>query len=154
MPTIWQTTYFCQTKEGSIWSENTINATIHNDSYETIIAIHNESIKSTLPLVSHAYTRKQLSCPLCVKGFSRFKQTQHLASNCPSHFQLVNNGPSVVSQSTLEVRCPLRAPGLALLYPVEVLTEGPLSCSSKTNFNALKLKVRPLPSFLFLCLDI
>lgn len=59
----------------------------------------------------------------------------------PSLFQLVNNGPSVVSQSTLVVRCPLRAQGHELLYPVEVVTEGPLSCSSKHTFNALKLKV-------------
>lgn len=59
-----------------------------------------------------------------------------------SLFQLVNNGPSVVSQSTLEVRCPLRAHGYQLLYPVELITEGPLSCSSKQPFNALKLKVK------------
>uniref|UniRef100_A0A665WPV8 Integrin subunit alpha 5 n=1 Tax=Echeneis naucrates TaxID=173247 RepID=A0A665WPV8_ECHNA len=57
-------------------------------------------------------------------------------------FQLVNNGPSVVSQSTLEVKCPLRTPSHELLYPMEVVTEGPLSCSSQTTFNALKLKVR------------
>uniref|UniRef100_A0A8D0A0P8 Integrin subunit alpha 5 n=1 Tax=Sander lucioperca TaxID=283035 RepID=A0A8D0A0P8_SANLU len=50
-------------------------------------------------------------------------------------YELVNNGPSVVSQSTLEVRCPLRAHGHELLYPVEVVTEGPLSCSSKHTFN-------------------
>uniref|UniRef100_A0A3P8VC62 Integrin subunit alpha 5 n=1 Tax=Cynoglossus semilaevis TaxID=244447 RepID=A0A3P8VC62_CYNSE len=56
-------------------------------------------------------------------------------------YELVNNGPSVVSQSTLEVRCPLRAHGHELLYPVEIITEGPLSCSSKTTVNALKLKV-------------
>uniref|UniRef100_A0A3P8VKK2 Integrin subunit alpha 5 n=1 Tax=Cynoglossus semilaevis TaxID=244447 RepID=A0A3P8VKK2_CYNSE len=59
-------------------------------------------------------------------------------------YELVNNGPSVVSQSTLEVRCPLRAHGHELLYPVEIITEGPLSCSSKTTVNALKLKVTPL----------
>ncbi|XP_040015653.1 integrin alpha-5-like [Xiphias gladius] len=58
-------------------------------------------------------------------------------------YELVNNGPSVVSQSTLEVRCPLRAHGQELLYPVEVVTEGPLSCSSKTTINALKLKIQP-----------
>lgn len=57
-------------------------------------------------------------------------------------FQLVNNGPSIVSQATLEVRCPRRAVGHMLLYPVEVVTEGPLSCSFTHTFNALKLKVR------------
>ncbi|MEQ2270015.1 hypothetical protein XENORESO_013664, partial [Xenotaenia resolanae] len=55
-------------------------------------------------------------------------------------YELVNNGPSVVSQTMLEVRCPLRAHGHALLYPVEVITVGPINCSSKTTFNALKLK--------------
>uniref|UniRef100_A0A672ZGT0 Integrin subunit alpha 5 n=1 Tax=Sphaeramia orbicularis TaxID=375764 RepID=A0A672ZGT0_9TELE len=58
-------------------------------------------------------------------------------------YELVNNGPSVISQSTVEVRCPLRAHGLELLYPVEVVTKGPLSCSSKHTFNALKLQVNP-----------
>ncbi|XP_061901299.1 integrin alpha-5-like [Entelurus aequoreus] len=58
-------------------------------------------------------------------------------------YELVNNGPSVVSQSTLEVRCPLKAHGHDLLYPVEVVTEGPLSCSSKHTLNALKLKLQP-----------
>lgn len=60
---------------------------------------------------------------------------------CP--LQLVNNGPSAFSQATLEVRCPLRAQGHPLLYPVEVVTEGPISCSSK-NLNTMKLKVRQL----------
>lgn len=55
----------------------------------------------------------------------------------------MNNGPSAFSQATLEVRCPLRAQGHPLLYPVEVVTEGPLSCSSK-HLNTLKLKVRTL----------
>lgn len=79
------------------------------------------------------------SGPLCVP--IRCLQKQHLSSNYLS-VQLVNKGPSAVSQSTIEVRCPLRAHGHELLYPVEVVTEGPLSCTSKHTFNALKLKVR------------
>lgn len=65
------------------------------------------------------------------------------ASLTKASFQLVNNGPSSFSQATLEVRCPLRAQGHPLLYPVEVVTKGPLSCSSK-NLNTMKLKVRTL----------
>ncbi|XP_036007811.1 integrin alpha-5 [Fundulus heteroclitus] len=57
-------------------------------------------------------------------------------------YELVNNGPSVVSQTTLEVRCPLSVQGHALLYPVELVTVGPLSCSSRTTFNAKKLKLQ------------
>uniref|UniRef100_A0A672FWE2 Integrin subunit alpha 5 n=1 Tax=Salarias fasciatus TaxID=181472 RepID=A0A672FWE2_SALFA len=62
-------------------------------------------------------------------------------------YELVNDGPSTVLASTLELRCPLKAHGFELLYPVQTETEGPLRCSSTTTFNALKLKVRtPLPS--------
>ncbi|XP_061640859.1 integrin alpha-5-like isoform X2 [Phyllopteryx taeniolatus] len=57
-------------------------------------------------------------------------------------YEFVNNGPSTVSQSTLEVRCPLRAQGHDLLYPVDVVTEGPLRCSSKHVLNSLKLKLQ------------
>ncbi|XP_075997303.1 integrin alpha-5-like [Genypterus blacodes] len=58
-------------------------------------------------------------------------------------YELLNNGPSVVSLSTLELRCPLRAHGNELVYPVEVVTQGPLSCSTNHTFNALKLKLLP-----------
>ncbi|KAM9409780.1 integrin alpha-5-like isoform 1-T1 [Pholidichthys leucotaenia] len=58
-------------------------------------------------------------------------------------FELVNNGPSMVSHSTLEVKCPLKAHGHELLYLLEVVTEGPLSCSSQTTLNTLKLKLHP-----------
>uniref|UniRef100_A0A672GGC8 Integrin subunit alpha 5 n=1 Tax=Salarias fasciatus TaxID=181472 RepID=A0A672GGC8_SALFA len=57
-------------------------------------------------------------------------------------YELVNDGPSTVLASTLELRCPLKAHGFELLYPVQTETEGPLRCSSTTTFNALKLKVR------------
>uniref|UniRef100_A0A7N8XMG3 Integrin alpha-5-like n=1 Tax=Mastacembelus armatus TaxID=205130 RepID=A0A7N8XMG3_9TELE len=70
-------------------------------------------------------------------------EEQDIGPELQQVYELVNNGPSVVSQSTLEVRCPLRAHGHELLYPVEVVTEGPLSCSSKTTFNVLKLKANP-----------
>uniref|UniRef100_H2M919 Uncharacterized protein n=1 Tax=Oryzias latipes TaxID=8090 RepID=H2M919_ORYLA len=39
-------------------------------------------------------------------------------------YELVNNGPSVVSQCKLEVKCLLRASGHRLLYPAEIITEG------------------------------
>ncbi|XP_037639371.1 integrin alpha-5-like [Sebastes umbrosus] len=71
------------------------------------------------------------------------REEQDVGPELQQVYELVNNGPSVVSQSTLQVRCPLRAHGHELLYPVEVVTEGPLSCSSKHTFNALKLKLQP-----------
>ncbi|CAB1315481.1 unnamed protein product [Coregonus sp. 'balchen'] len=58
-------------------------------------------------------------------------------------YELVNNGPSMISQSVLELRCPLRAQGHDLLYPLEVITQGPLYCNSNHTLNALKLKLQP-----------
>uniref|UniRef100_A0A8C5FBH8 Integrin alpha-5-like n=1 Tax=Gadus morhua TaxID=8049 RepID=A0A8C5FBH8_GADMO len=47
-----------------------------------------------------------------------------------------------ISQTSLEVSCPLRAQGHGLLYPLELQAEGPIRCSSNQTLNALKLKVR------------
>lgn len=70
-------------------------------------------------------------------------EEQDIGPELQQVYELVNNGPSVISQSTLEVRCPLRAHSHGLLYPVELVTEGPLSCSSRHTFNAMKLKLQP-----------
>lgn len=71
------------------------------------------------------------------------REEQDVGPELQHVFEVVNIGPSVISQSTLEVRCPLRAQGQGLLYPVELVTEGPLTCSSQHTFNALKLKLHP-----------
>uniref|UniRef100_A0A8C7GQ70 Integrin subunit alpha 5 n=1 Tax=Oncorhynchus kisutch TaxID=8019 RepID=A0A8C7GQ70_ONCKI len=70
------------------------------------------------------------------------QEEQDIGSEIQHVYELVNNGPSMISQSVLELRCPLRAQGHDLLYPVEVITQGPLNCSSNHTLNALKLKVR------------
>uniref|UniRef100_A0A6Q2YPM8 Integrin alpha-2 domain-containing protein n=1 Tax=Esox lucius TaxID=8010 RepID=A0A6Q2YPM8_ESOLU len=57
-------------------------------------------------------------------------------------YELVNNGPSMISRTVLELQCPLRAQGHVLLYPLEVITQGQLNCTSNHTLNALRLKVR------------
>ncbi|CAB1354222.1 unnamed protein product, partial [Coregonus sp. 'balchen'] len=71
------------------------------------------------------------------------QEEQDIGSEIQHVYELVNNGPSMISQSVLELRCPLRAQGHDLLYPVEVITQGPLNCSSNHTLNALKLKLQP-----------
>lgn len=56
-------------------------------------------------------------------------------------FQLVNNGPSRISQTLLELRCPLSIQSHNLLYPLEFSTEGPINCTADKNMNYLHLKV-------------
>uniref|UniRef100_A0A3Q3JSG5 Uncharacterized protein n=1 Tax=Monopterus albus TaxID=43700 RepID=A0A3Q3JSG5_MONAL len=57
-------------------------------------------------------------------------------------YELVNNGPSQISHTLLELRCPLSIQGLALLYPLEFSTEGPINCTSNKNMNHRRLKLQ------------
>lgn len=67
------------------------------------------------------------------------------ASHFISFFQLVNNGPSRISHTLLELHCPLSVQGHSLLYPLEFSTEGPINCTSEKNMNHLRLKVSLAP---------
>lgn len=57
-------------------------------------------------------------------------------------YELVNNGPSRISHTLLELRCPLRVQGHNLLYPLEFSTEGPINCTADKNMNHLHLKLQ------------
>ncbi|KAG8002447.1 Integrin alpha-5 [Nibea albiflora] len=60
----------------------------------------------------------------------------------PANWKLVNNGPSRISHTVLELHCPLRVQGHNLLYPLEFSTEGPINCTSDKNMNHLHLKLQ------------
>uniref|UniRef100_A0A8C6M1Y9 Integrin subunit alpha 5 n=1 Tax=Nothobranchius furzeri TaxID=105023 RepID=A0A8C6M1Y9_NOTFU len=55
--------------------------------------------------------------------------------------QLVNNGPSQISSTSLELRCPLLIQSRTLLYPLEFSTEGSINCTADRHMNHLNLKV-------------
>ncbi|XP_068186134.1 integrin alpha-5 isoform X2 [Antennarius striatus] len=57
-------------------------------------------------------------------------------------YELVNNGPSRISHTPLELHCPLAVQGHTLLYPLEFSTEGPINCTSDKNMNHLHLKLQ------------
>ncbi|XP_058498565.1 integrin alpha-5 [Solea solea] len=57
-------------------------------------------------------------------------------------YELLNNGPSRISHTLLELRCPLSVQGLTLLYPLEFSTEGPINCTTDKNMNHLHLKLQ------------
>uniref|UniRef100_A0A8C9S7A2 Integrin subunit alpha 5 n=1 Tax=Scleropages formosus TaxID=113540 RepID=A0A8C9S7A2_SCLFO len=61
-------------------------------------------------------------------------------------YELVNNGPSMVSSILLELQCPMRAHGYRLMYPMSVSTQGPLNCSTHGVVNPLQLKLRSSPT--------
>uniref|UniRef100_A0A8C7WYL9 Integrin, alpha 5 (fibronectin receptor, alpha polypeptide) n=1 Tax=Oryzias sinensis TaxID=183150 RepID=A0A8C7WYL9_9TELE len=60
---------------------------------------------------------------------------------CSLFFQLKNNGPSHISHTSLDVRCPLHAQANALLYRVDFSTKGPINCTLDKNITHLNLKL-------------
>uniref|UniRef100_A0A3Q3A848 Integrin, alpha 5 (fibronectin receptor, alpha polypeptide) n=1 Tax=Kryptolebias marmoratus TaxID=37003 RepID=A0A3Q3A848_KRYMA len=57
-------------------------------------------------------------------------------------YELVNNGPSQISNTLLELRCPLRVQGHTLLYPLEFSTEGSINCTADKYMNHLNLRLQ------------
>ncbi|KAM6977225.1 integrin alpha-5 [Aplochiton taeniatus] len=57
-------------------------------------------------------------------------------------YELVNKGPSGISHTLLQLRCPLSVQGQALLYPLDFSTEGPLNCTTNHTMNPLHLKLQ------------
>lgn len=62
-------------------------------------------------------------------------QVQHI-------YELVNNGPSRISHTLLQLKCPMRLQGQRFLYPLEVTTEGPVNCTTHNIVNPMNLKLQ------------
>uniref|UniRef100_W5LVA1 Uncharacterized protein n=1 Tax=Lepisosteus oculatus TaxID=7918 RepID=W5LVA1_LEPOC len=56
-------------------------------------------------------------------------------------YELVNHGPSLISHTLLELHCPMKIQNHQLMYPVEVMTQGPLNCTTNKTINPQQLKV-------------
>ncbi|XP_035238653.1 integrin alpha-5 [Anguilla anguilla] len=61
-------------------------------------------------------------------------------------YELVNNGPSMISHTLLELHCPMRVKAQWLMYPLEVTTVGPLNCSTDRIINPQHLKLQQSPT--------
>ncbi|XP_056113865.1 integrin alpha-5 [Rhinichthys klamathensis goyatoka] len=57
-------------------------------------------------------------------------------------YELVNNGPSRISHTLLQLRCPMRLQSNRFIYPLEVTTEGPVNCTTHNIVNPLNLKLQ------------
>ncbi|XP_066527001.1 integrin alpha-5 [Hoplias malabaricus] len=54
-------------------------------------------------------------------------------------YELVNNGPSRISHTLLELKCP---GSHKFMYPLEVTTQGPVNCTTHGVVNPMKLKLQ------------
>ncbi|XP_067301892.1 integrin alpha-5 [Pseudorasbora parva] len=57
-------------------------------------------------------------------------------------YELVNNGPSRISHTLLQLKCPMRLQSNRFIYPLEVITEGPVNCTTHNIINHLNLKLQ------------
>ncbi|XP_063065120.1 integrin alpha-5 [Engraulis encrasicolus] len=57
-------------------------------------------------------------------------------------YELVNNGPSRISHTALKLHCPMRLQTHQFMYPLEVITEGPLNCTTNRTVNPNHLKLQ------------
>ncbi|MBN3289435.1 ITA5 protein, partial [Polypterus senegalus] len=56
-------------------------------------------------------------------------------------YEMTNKGPSLISHTLLKVNCPVKLHSHHLLYPVEIITQGPLNCSTNTSINPFQVKL-------------
>ncbi|XP_069037089.1 integrin alpha-5 [Lepisosteus oculatus] len=61
-------------------------------------------------------------------------------------YELVNHGPSLISHTLLELHCPMKIQNHQLMYPVEVMTQGPLNCTTNKTINPQQLKLQQSPT--------
>ncbi|XP_062871948.1 integrin alpha-5 [Trichomycterus rosablanca] len=59
-------------------------------------------------------------------------------------YELVNNGPSRISHTVLQLKCPMKLHDHKFMYPLEISTEGPVNCTTKRIVNPLNLKLKQL----------
>uniref|UniRef100_A0A4W4DWC5 Integrin alpha-2 domain-containing protein n=1 Tax=Electrophorus electricus TaxID=8005 RepID=A0A4W4DWC5_ELEEL len=57
-------------------------------------------------------------------------------------YELVNNGPSHISHTLLQLQCPMGVQGQKLMYLLEVTTEGPVNCTTHSVVNPMGLKLQ------------
>uniref|UniRef100_A0A8C5H2G0 Integrin alpha-5-like n=1 Tax=Gouania willdenowi TaxID=441366 RepID=A0A8C5H2G0_GOUWI len=57
-------------------------------------------------------------------------------------YELLNNGPSQISSTLLELRCPLSVQGQQILYPLDFSTKGPINCTADKHMNHRHLKLK------------
>ncbi|XP_068598923.1 integrin alpha-5 [Brachionichthys hirsutus] len=76
------------------------------------------------------------------KATKRYDVEQDVGPPVEHIYELVNNGPSRISHTPLELHCPLSVQDHTLLYPLDFSTEGPINCTSDKNMNRLHLKLQ------------
>ncbi|XP_048873076.1 integrin alpha-5 [Brienomyrus brachyistius] len=84
--------------------------------------------------------------PLHWKATKRWQMEEEIGPSVQHVYELVNNGPSRISRTVLELRCPKMIQGHQLMYPLEVMTQGSVNCSTNNTINPRHLKLQQSPT--------
>ncbi|TSS48073.1 Integrin alpha-5 [Bagarius yarrelli] len=55
-------------------------------------------------------------------------------------YELVNNGPSRISHTLLQLKCPMKLHAQRFMYPLEIITKGPVNCTTHNVVNPMNIK--------------
>ncbi|XP_051915368.1 integrin alpha-5 [Hippocampus zosterae] len=123
--------------ELQIRSKNENNSHSEVVPYKVEVVVHAEII-----LQGVSRPDKVFFPPANWKVTKNYEMEQEVGPAVEHIYELVNNGPSRISHTLLELRCPLAAQRHNLLYPLEFSTEGPVNCTSDSNMNRLQLRLK------------
>ncbi|KAK2825121.1 hypothetical protein Q7C36_019048 [Tachysurus vachellii] len=57
-------------------------------------------------------------------------------------YELVNNGPSRISHTLLQLKCPMKLHSQRFMYPLDIITEGPVNCTTYNIVNPMSIKLQ------------
>ncbi|KAF5894083.1 integrin alpha-5-like, partial [Clarias magur] len=67
---------------------------------------------------------------------------QEIGPSVDHIYELVNNGPSRISHTLLQLKCPMNLQGQRFMYPLEINTKGPVNCTTDNIVNPLNIKLQ------------
>lgn len=114
-----------------------------NNSHSEVVSYKLEvAVQAEVLLQGVSRPDKVFFPPVNWKATKNYAVEQDVGPAVEHVYELVNNGPSRISDTLLELRCPLQIQGHKLLYPLEFSTEGHVNCTSRKTMNHLHLKLQ------------
>ncbi|KAB5546487.1 hypothetical protein PHYPO_G00072620 [Pangasianodon hypophthalmus] len=67
---------------------------------------------------------------------------QEIGPHVEHIYDLVNNGPSRISHTLLQLKCPMKLHDQRFMYPLEIITKGPVNCTTYDIVNPMNIKLQ------------
>lgn len=117
-----------------------------NNSQSAIVEYDMQVVVKSQVLIRGVSRPERIEIPLHQKLIKNPVKEQDIGPELQHIYELGNEGPSSISQTLLELSCPLKFQGSDLLYPIEYITQGPINCTSNTPVNPQHFKTSHRPT--------